>query len=128
MTRGTVENVFAYSNEDYYLVGLNSTIINWDGTGFTREETGTRWETKDIYRNATDLWAVAGTPSDHKGGVLYKPRHGDWAPVDSLGDGGTRSVNSVWCDKRAYSDCGFVILAGAGIWYRDTTWKRPPQA
>ncbi len=124
---GSIQNVFAYSEDDYYIVGGNSTVIHWNGVGFIREETGTRWETRDIYGNEHDLWVVAGTPSNYKGGVLHKSRSGSWGVVDSLSDGGTRSVNSVWCDDRSYENGGFVILAGRGIWYRDTTWKRPPK-
>ena len=125
--RAPFRTVFAYSNDDYYLIGDKGTVVHWDGTKFSREETGVQWETKDIYGNQDELWAVAGTPSDYKGGVLYKSRAGNWKIVDSLSDGGKRSVNSVWCDTKPYQESGFVILAGRGIWYRDTTWKRPPQ-
>ena len=112
--RGSTRNVFAYSDDDYYLIGGNSSITHWDGRAFMPEETGTSWETNDLYGNAYDLWAVAGTPSAYKGGVLYKPRGGNWSPVDSLSDGYKRSVNSVWCDSRPYDRDGFVALAGAG--------------
>ncbi len=123
---GSIQNVFAYSEDDYYIVGGNSTVIHWNGMGFIREETGTRWETRDIYGNEHELWVVAGTPSARKGGVIHKLRQGSWGAVDSLSDGGNRSVGSVWCDERSYQNGGFVILAGRGIWYRDTTWRRPP--
>ena len=123
---GPTRSVFPYSNDDYYLIGDKGIVVHWDGKTFTREETRVQWETKDIYGNEQELWAVAGTPSDYKGGVLHKKRSGAWVAVDSLSDAGTRSVNSVWCDARPFEENGFVIFAGRGIWYRDTTWKRPP--
>ncbi len=122
---GWVNGLFGLRTNELFAVNSTGFSSFFNGTGFQKLETGTTLELTDIYGNETEIWAVGGKPHIDRGVVLLK-REASWEKIDSLSDNEKKSVSTVWCDEKGMLDSGFIAFGGWGIWYRDTTWKKPP--
>ncbi len=106
----SVNQIWGTSSSDLYFVGLNGSIVHYDGSSFVQMESGTEVDLKDI----------AGTPDgEHVFAIGYDPT----IPAPSVA---LELVNGVW-EIRYYTEGSLPVNGNQGwIWgvgvYEDTVY------
>ncbi len=119
---GWINRMFGRNPNELYMVGTNGASSYFDGVRFQKMETNTTIDLTDVYGNANEVWAVGGH-SFGKDGIVMRKSNLSWEKDDTLS---TWSVHSIWCDEKGLGGNGFLVFAGDGIRYYDSTWKKPP--
>ncbi len=123
---GSPKKLWAQTDKKVYICGTNGWICFRNDGSYTNQTTPTTKDLTDIYGNGSEIWSVGGYQNKNEGIVLLNTGNG-WQKVDSLSNNETFAIHSVWCDAKGFTQDGFMILAGRGIKYYDTTWKEPPE-
>ena len=124
---GSLFKIWSQNTSTQWLVGSKGWTCRKDQAVYTNIPSGTTRDLTDVYGNAHEVWAVGGYSNKNEGIVLLNKGSG-WEKIDSLSNSERRSISSVWCDDRGLTKGGFLVLAGRGIWFKDTTWKSPPSS
>ncbi|GAC1585593.1 MAG: hypothetical protein NVS3B20_15090 [Polyangiales bacterium] len=114
--------VHAVSASDVWMVGTEGRIAHWNGTAFTRYESGTKAMLWGVWAaSSSDAWAVGGTPGEGTSAPNDLVLHWDGArwsketlPEAPLG----RSLFKVWGTA---SDNLYVVGEAGTIWHRAGT-------
>jgi len=115
----SVEHLWGTSSSDIYFVGNNGYIVHYDGSTFTRMESGTNESIIDIWGlDENHIWAVTHK-NDGSGiinevlfydgnvwSIIHEKTNDNWPPTDYTKPSGT--FNSVW----AYEDTVYISCAG----------------
>lgn len=122
---GSMTKLWGPDPSRLYIAATNGWVALKQASTYTNMTTGTTRDLTDIYGNQHEIWAVGGYSNKNEGVVLLNKGSG-WEKMNSISENEQRSIHSVWCDEKGLTEDGFVIFAGRGIWYKDTTWKTPP--
>ncbi len=113
--QGNSLSASASSGTEVWAVGAVGTLLHWDGTRWSREESGTRVALTDVDEAGGEVWAVGG------GGVILRRTAGRWSavtgPDSGLGSGDISQVEvsapgNVW-----------IATAGGVARHHEGTWS-----
>ena len=118
-TTETIEKVWGSSPEDVWFVGSGGSIVHYDGSGFTRMESGTELNIYDIwggYNAAGGDWEILCVGSNFMSDqpfqrVILKIENQIVRELSSRPVGYT--LHSVW-----YTPGSTYFVAGSGIWHK----------
>ena len=125
---GGVTSVWGSSPEDVWFVGSRGSIVHYDGSGFTRLESGTDVRLTDIWgKDNQNIWAVGEESGYSKSIVLYfnghtweQVYHNDWSGEQNC-DNLCGNMRTVWVQQN------YIYMGGsAGIWDKEIstqTWN-----
>ncbi len=114
LTSPNLEAVWGSGPNDVWAVGWYGTIVHWDGTKWTRFESGTQWPLFGIWGTGpNDVWAVGrfGTVL-HWDGTSWSPQQSN-TTLELVGVWGN-GQGDVWATMR--SERAFMHRDPAGVW------------
>jgi len=123
---GGVEHIWASSPADIYFVGRKGSIVHYDGSSFTKIESGTNLSIKDIwgsYNSETRQWeilAIACEIDVDRGNIILKINGTNVTAV--LSDGLPWYLQGIWfIPNRRYYICGdglYSVRSLGQIWQK----------
>jgi len=121
VTGENLNAVHAISANDVWVVGEHGTILHWNGSSFSRVNSGTIVGLNDVFAtSASDVW-VAGDSTV----VLHLASDGGWARL--AGDAGTGDFTSIWGTSPA--NMYLAKSNGQSVWrWNGSTWSSTAMA
>ncbi len=108
----SLNDLFAFSVNDIWAVGVAGTILRWNGTEWLRTESNTKNELTGIWGSApNDLWAVG------RNQTLLHWNGTSWSTVR---EGTLSSYSDIW--GTGVSDIWVTNLQGGMVHFNGTTW------
>jgi len=101
------------SSSDMYFVGLNGSIVHYDGKDFEKQESGTDIDLRGIWGLDRDHIWVVGTSKDWSRSIVLEKEGDGWRTIYYVGAGESKPIGgfySVWTDS--YTLLYFNGLAG----------------
>jgi len=96
---GTVEHIWASSPDNIYFVGWKGSIVHYNGSSFTKMESGTTCRLEDVWGiDDNHIWAV-GTALHELNSVLLFYNGKTWRQILDPLMGETYGFNSLWTDN-----------------------------
>jgi hypothetical protein len=125
-TVGFLHSSWGTSSSNMYSVGDGGTILHFDGTSWTKMQSGTTKELSSIWgTSTTDIWATGYNPTTAESALVHFDGS-SWTSIDphtlnpSIGIGG-HSLDCIWsCDSAGHH---FTIVSGT-LAFRNTDGNR----
>ncbi|MDD5765991.1 MAG: hypothetical protein PHW79_07100 [Candidatus Marinimicrobia bacterium] len=96
---GTVEHIWASSPDNIYFVGWKGSIVHYNGSTFTKMESGTTCQLEDVWGiDDNHIWAV-GTETNNSRSVILFYNGKVWKTMHDTDDERKCWSNSVWTDS-----------------------------
>jgi hypothetical protein len=102
MLKGAIIKIWGMSNNNLYAVGNSGTIIRYNGSSWTKMESGTTVDLKDVYGlDANHVWAT-GTNSGDGHCVIMQYNGSNWNILYDNNIPPIKYFNTVWTDRTSY--------------------------
>ena len=112
--------------DNRFFVGVNGSIVRCVNRSYAKESSPTTIDLTDVSVNDTEVWAVGGRDGSQES-VRMRRWNGAWTIMDSVIAPFQSSTYAVWCDEKGLAGGGFVVCAGYGVTYFDSTkWNTLP--
>jgi len=96
---GTVEHIWASSPDNIYFVGNKGSIVHYNGSNFTKMESGTTCRLEDVWGiDDNHIWAV-GTETNNSRSVILFYNGKEWKTLHDTDNERKCWSNSVWTDN-----------------------------
>ena len=96
---GGVEHIWATSPDNIYFVGNKGSIVHYDGSTFTKMESGTTCRLEDVWGiDDNHIWAV-GTETNNSRSVILFYNGKEWKTLHDTDNERKCWSNSVWTDS-----------------------------
>jgi hypothetical protein len=96
---GTVEHIWASSPDNIYFVGWKGSIVHYNGSTFTKMESGTTCQLEDVWGiDDNHVWAV-GTETNNSRSVILFYNGKMWKTLHDTNNERKCWSNSVWTDS-----------------------------
>jgi len=128
---GGLDNIWGTSISNLYFAGRNGTIVHYDGQGWTKLESGTDIDLRDIWGSTEHdvLWSC-GYNNSYSESILLQYQNSAWRHFWSWSNqnGASDSIyaglmQSVW--QIDFED--MMIVSGDGVFRQDVKGEQPPQ-
>jgi len=95
----STEHIWASSPNNVYFVGWKGSIVHYNGSNFTKMESGTTCKLEDVWGiDGNHIWAV-GTESDNSRSVILFYNGKTWNTLHDTNNERKCCSNSVWTDN-----------------------------
>ena len=121
---GNTNKIFGISSNDLYIVGTSGSIAHYNGSSWSKIESGTTLDIQDIWgakNRITAQWEILAAAGNHFISNERKLLNIKGMVVTSLSDSGIDwALGSIWfLPGRQY------WVAGSGVWKKDRTLNSP---